>query len=116
MPKKEKKTATKTSKKPAAKKPAAATKKAAPKKKSAPVKKSATRKPAAARPRASAATPPRLITRRAGGQTQVVGMIGTVTNEAIALKAYYLAERRRHLGLPGDPESDWLEAERLLRG
>jgi hypothetical protein len=35
--------------------------------------------------------------------------------EEIALKAYYLAERRRHLGLPGDPQSDWLEAERTLR-
>jgi hypothetical protein len=42
-------------------------------------------------------------------------VIGSVTNEDIALKAYYLAEQRRNLGLPGDPQSDWLEAERLLR-
>jgi hypothetical protein len=39
-----------------------------------------------------------------------------VTAEDIALKAYYLGERRRHLGLPGSPESDWLQAERELRG
>jgi hypothetical protein len=45
----------------------------------------------------------------------VVSVVSSVTMEEIALKAYYLAERRRHLGLPGDPESDWLEAERELR-
>lgn len=40
----------------------------------------------------------------------------SVTAEEIALKAYYLGERRRHLGLPGSPESDWLQAERELCG
>jgi hypothetical protein len=79
-------------------------------------KKSAPRKPAAARERASAATPARIMTRRTGGKSEVIGMIGSVTTEDIALKAYYLAERRGHLGLPGDSESDWLEAERQLRG
>jgi hypothetical protein len=102
MPKKEKKAAKKAAKK------SAATKKAA-KKKSAP------RKPAAARSRASAATPARVMTRRTGGTSEVIGLIGSITSGDIALKAYYLAERRRQLGLPGDPESDWLEAERLLR-
>ena len=57
-----------------------------------------------------------MVTRRIGGRSEVVGLIGSVTSEDIALKAYYLAERRRHLGLPGDPESDWLQAERELRG
>lgn len=105
MPKKEKKVAKKTASK------AAATQKAAPAK-----KKSAPRKPAAARSRASAATPARVITRRTGSTSEVIGLIGSITSGDIALKAYYLAERRRQLGLPGDPESDWLEAERLLRG
>lgn len=105
MPKKEKKVAKKTASK------AAATQKAAPAK-----KKSAPRKPAAARSRASAATPARVMTRRTGGTSEVIGLIGSITSGDIALKAYYLAERRRQLGLPGDPESDWLEAERLLRG
>ena len=95
-----------------AKKPA---KKTAPKTKAA-ARKSPARKPAAVRERASAATPARVMTRRTGGRTEVIGMIGSVTSEEIALKAYYLAERRRHLGLPGDPETDWLEAERELRG
>lgn len=103
----------KTAKKSAAK---AATKKTR-KAKSAPAaKKSVVRKPAAVRERASAATPARVMTRRTGNnQTEVIGIIGSVTSEEIALKAYYLAERRRHLGLPGDPQSDWLQAERELR-
>ena len=99
----------------AKKAPAKAAKKAA---KKTPVtkKKSAPRQPAAARERASAATPARVMTRRTAGKSEIIGMIGSVTSEDIALKAYYLAERRRNLGLPGDPQSDWLEAERQLRG
>lgn len=100
-----------------AKKPAARTaKKAAKKAKPAAAKKSPARRPAAARERASAATPARIMTRRTGGRSEVVGVIGSVTTGEIALRAYYLAERRRNLGLPGDPESDWLQAERELRG
>jgi hypothetical protein len=99
----------------AKKAPAKAAKKAA-RKAPAAKKKSAPRKPAAARERASAATPARVMTRRTAGKSEIIGMIGSVTSENIALKAYYLAERRRSLGLPGDPQSDWLEAERLLRG
>ena len=79
-------------------------------------KKTAARKPAAVRDRASTATPARLLTRRVGAKSEVIGVVGSVTSEEIALKAYYLAERRRHLGLPGDPEADWLQAESELRG
>lgn len=78
-------------------------------------KKSAARKPVAVRARASTATPARLLTRRVGAKSEVIGVVGSITTEEIALKAYYLAERRRHLGLPGDPEADWLQAERELR-
>ena len=97
MPKKEKKAA-----KPQRKK---AGKKAKP----------AAKKKDVARRRATAATPARVLTRRRGQTTEVVGLIDSVTSEEIALKAYYLGERRRHLGLPGNAESDWLEAERQLR-
>jgi len=102
---------------PAKTKKAAATpaKKTASKAKPA-AKKPTSRKPAAVRDRASAATPARLLTRRVGAKSEVIGVVGSVTTEEIALKAYYLAERRRHLGLPGDPEADWLQAERELRG
>lgn len=79
-------------------------------------KKSPVKKPVAARNRATSANPGRVVTRRIGGRSEVIGLIGSVTTEEIAIKAYYLAERRRHLGLPGDPESDWLQAERELRG
>jgi hypothetical protein len=102
-----------TKAKKAADKPA---KKTAKKSKAAPAaKKTTARTPVAARTRASAATPARVITRRVGTKSEVISVVGSVTMEEIALKAYYLAERRRHLGLPGDPQSDWLEAERELR-
>ena len=37
------------------------------------------------------------------------------TSEDIALRAYFIAEKRLQLGIYGSPESDWLEAERQLR-
>jgi hypothetical protein len=103
MPKKATKPAAKPAKKTAARKKTAS-------------RKSPSKKPADARSRATSANPGRVMTRRIGGRSEVVGLIGSVTTEDIAIKAYYLGERRRHLGLPGDPESDWLQAERELRG
>jgi len=35
-------------------------------------------------------------------------------DETIRLRAYFISERRRRFGLPGDAESDWLEAKRQL--
>ena len=37
------------------------------------------------------------------------------SNEDVALRAYYIAEKRQASGLPGDTHSDWVEAERQLR-
>ena len=37
------------------------------------------------------------------------------TNEEIALRAYFISQKRQQLGQYGSPESDWLEAERQLR-
>lgn len=37
------------------------------------------------------------------------------TQEEIALKAYYIAEERHRKGLPGNRETDWIEAERQLK-
>lgn len=37
-----------------------------------------------------------------------------ITQEEIALRAYFLAETRRMSGLPGDELSDWVEAERRI--
>ena len=78
--------------------------------------KTATKKPAAARTRAVTATPTRVMTRKQSGKSEIVGLIGSVTSDDIAVRAYFIAEKRRELGIPGDPESDWLEAERQLRG
>jgi hypothetical protein len=38
-----------------------------------------------------------------------------ITEADVALRAYYIAEKRAKLGLPGDSTSDWVEAERQLK-
>jgi hypothetical protein len=40
--------------------------------------------------------------------------IADPSDEAIRLRAYFISERRRRFALPGDAESDWLEAKRQL--
>ncbi len=37
-----------------------------------------------------------------------------LNQEQVALHAYFIAERRRKLGMPGDQTSDWVQAEREL--
>lgn len=37
-----------------------------------------------------------------------------VSDEQIRIRAYFVAERRLRLGLPGDSNTDWLEAKRQL--
>ena len=103
----------KTVKKAAAKKSAAR-----PAKKKTAVKKTATKKPArpaSARTTAVTATPARVMSKRRGGKSEITAVIGSVTIEDISLRAYFIGEDRRRRGLPGDPESDWLAAERQLR-
>src|SRR5438874_2090489 len=42
---------------------------------------------------------------------------GTMTepsDDAVRLRAYFISERRRRFALPGDAESDWVEARRQL--
>jgi hypothetical protein len=36
------------------------------------------------------------------------------TVEQVALRAYFIGERRRNLGMPGDETSDWVAAEREI--
>jgi hypothetical protein len=40
--------------------------------------------------------------------------IAEPSDEAIRLRAYFISERRRRFALPGDTDSDWLEAKRQL--
>ena len=35
-------------------------------------------------------------------------------DDEIRMRAYFIAERRHRLALPGDADSDWLEAKRQL--
>lgn len=64
----------------------------------APGKRAAARKPAAPRKRAASKTP----------------KSPAFTQEDIATRAYFVSEKRRSAGLPGDEHGDWLEAERQL--
>jgi hypothetical protein len=36
------------------------------------------------------------------------------SDDAIRLRAYFISERRRRFALPGNAESDWVEAKRQL--
>ncbi len=42
------------------------------------------------------------------------GGLAEPSDEAIRVRAYFISERRRRFALPGDAESDWLEAKRQL--
>jgi hypothetical protein len=59
----------------------------------------------------SAAPKPR---RAAGGSKKATATL-ELSGDDIALRAYYIAEHRRTLNLPGDELGDWVEAERQLR-
>jgi hypothetical protein len=68
---------------------------------------SASRKPREPGARKSTATAKSSMPLEAAG-------IPDPTDEAVRLRAYFISERRRRFALPGDAESDWLEAKRQL--
>ena len=43
-----------------------------------------------------------------------IGVVFDPTDDQISMRAYFISERRRRLALPGDANSDWLEAKRQL--
>jgi outer membrane biosynthesis protein TonB len=45
---------------------------------------------------------------------QKAGGLSEPLDDAIRLRAYFISERRRRFALPGDADSDWLEAKRQL--
>jgi IS5 family transposase len=77
-----------------------------PKKKS----RSGATKPKAKKPAAkkSATTPARATARKAASSAR------EPSDDEIRLRAYFLAERRHQLSLPGDSAHDWIEARRQL--
>jgi hypothetical protein len=60
------------------------------------------RKKSALAQKAGVAMPPR------------AGTTARPSDEEIRLRAYFISERRRRFALPGDADSDWLEARRQL--
>src|ERR1700750_3253740 len=50
----------------------------------------------------------------ASPQTDVTPMSREPSEDAVRLRAYFISERRRRFALPGDAESDWVEAKRQL--
>jgi hypothetical protein len=66
------------------------------KKKSAAARKPTTRKPVTSAPKPAASRP------------------AEPTDDEIRIRAYFLAERRHQLSLPGDSAHDWIEARRQL--
>lgn len=67
-------------------------------------------KPAAQKSTATAAAKPAAAKTASAAPTVV-----EISTEDISLRAYFIAERRRQLGWPGDELSDWTEAEKQLR-
>ena len=47
-------------------------------------------------------------------QPDVTAVSEAPSDDAVRLRAYFISERRRRFALPGDTESDWLEAKRQL--
>jgi len=73
----------------------------------------------ARQPTTSRKTAPPRRKKSAPAQKARVTMPGTETtagpsDEEIRLRAYFISERRRRFALPGDTDSDWLEARRQL--
>ena len=52
---------------------------------------------------------------KAAASKRAVKKPAAFTSDDVALRAYFIAEKRRAQGLPGDEHQDWLEAERQLR-
>ena len=79
----------------------------------------------AVRPRAAkpaAATKPTAVTKAAPVKTGVprkkaprAKTSNGFTQDDVALRAYFIAEKRQAEGREGNPHTDWLEAERQLR-
>lgn len=75
--------------------------------------KSAATKAAKASPKAKTAAPK--ATRTRVKATAVTKVAASITPADIALRAYFISEKRQKLGLRGDSTHDWVEAERQLK-
>ncbi|MEI8234329.1 MAG: DUF2934 domain-containing protein [Verrucomicrobiota bacterium] len=76
---------------------------------------SASSKPAKVKKPAATAKTPASRTRVKASPVTKAAPASQVTPADIALRAYFIAEKRQKLGIPGDSTSDWVEAERQLK-
>src|ERR1700719_1748588 len=70
-------------------------------------------KPRRASTRARKVAPSKKGTRKTRSSVAAAATPGP-TDEEICIRAYFISERRRRCGLPGDANSDWIEAKRHL--
>ena len=75
-------------------------------------------KPASPKPKKKRVAPkkkpsPRVLSVDSGG-APAAPQIVEPSDDEIRLRAYFLAERRHKLSLPGDSNNDWIEARRQL--
>ena len=62
----------------------------------------------------AAATKPANTVKAAPRKRTAAGAKATLSPDDVALRAYFIAEKRTARGLPGDSHSDWLDAERQV--
>ncbi len=79
------------------------------------VSKTATKPKKARAPKAPKAAAPKVVTSGLRAEPVTKPAAASVTEADVALRAYYIAEKRQKLGIPGDSTSDWVEAERQLK-
>ena len=75
----------------------------------------ATERPKSAGKRAGKASAPRKPRATTGTRKPRKAGQVAISDEDIRLRAYFIAEKRIQLGLPGDSDHDWLEAHRQLQ-
>ncbi|QTN32851.1 hypothetical protein HZ994_11100 [Akkermansiaceae bacterium] len=73
-------------------------------------------KPATAKKTPAKKTAVKAVAKKAPAKNAVAEKKAAPSLDAVAKAAYLNYRRRMELGLPGDDDSDWLEAERSLKG
>ena len=71
-------------------------------------------KPSSAKGRKSSPPKKREVEKIGPESAPVAANVFDFTDEQIQMRAYFISERRRRFALPGDANSDWLEAKRQL--
>jgi len=71
--------------------------------------------PKAVKPKKAAAPKAKAAPKVKAAKTEKAAVEIIISNDDIALRAYFIAEKRAQFGWPGDQTGDWVEAERQLR-